>query len=109
MTAIPCAASVPDTACAAIKNTYTAVQSTDKDAKTSMTITISMPVNKDEKVKALFEDKAMVEGAAWAAIVAEGGKSGWSSAWKTMAGAVTGPASSRWNCEKDVTKVVNAW
>jgi len=108
MTAIPCVASVPDTTCAAIKNTYTAIQATDKDAKTTMTLTFNMPIVKDEKVLALMTDKAnAVEGAAWATMAVEGGKSGWASAWKKAAGVMTGPASSAWECEGDATKIVD--
>ena len=108
MTAIPCVASVPDTTCAAIKKTYTAIQSADKDGKTSMTLTISMPNVEDAKVKALMEDKAnTAEGAAWAGLSVEGGKSGWASAWKKAAGAMTGPTSVKWECETDMTKIVD--
>merc|ERR1719253_1538484 len=108
MTAIPCLPAVPDTTCAALKKSYTAIQSADKDGKTTMTLTISMPVVEDAKVKALMEDKKNTDGAAWAALAVEGGKSGWAMGWKKTAGAMTGPASSKWECEGDMTKVVDA-
>ena len=59
MTAIPCVASVPATACASVSSTYTAISTTDKEGKKEVTVTISGPTFKDDKMRDIFMGKGL--------------------------------------------------
>ena len=110
MTAVPCVPLIPlASVCEGVKNTYTAISSTDKDAKAVITLAFNMPVEAADSANAkLRADVTNTDGAMWSTLSAADGMTGSSSLTDMEAGKYGTPKQTTWKCEvNQLTKKID--